>query len=90
MIKAIIQNGFVVPRAPLPADWREGTEVEVEKAFEQGATENGMYPTDAWMNEVEAIAAEGNPADDARLEAGIQETRRREKELAQRRLESAP
>jgi hypothetical protein len=31
MVKAVVKNGVIVPRDPLPADWREGTEVEVEK-----------------------------------------------------------
>jgi hypothetical protein len=34
------------------------------------------------MDEVEAIARQGNPEDDKRLIAAIQESRRREKELA--------
>jgi hypothetical protein len=29
MIKAVITNGVIVPRDPLPEDWREGTEVAV-------------------------------------------------------------
>jgi hypothetical protein len=36
MIKAIIINGVIVPRDPLPDDWHEGTEVAVE-----------LYPGDA-------------------------------------------
>ena len=32
MIKAVVKNGVVVPRDPLPQDWREGTEVDVEKS----------------------------------------------------------
>jgi hypothetical protein len=84
MIKAIVKNGVVVPRDPLPPDWQEGTEVDVEKS--NRAVENGVHPTDAWMNEVESIAAQGDPADDLRLEAAVQDVRRREKELAGKRL----
>ena len=86
MIKAIVKNGVVVPRDPLPADWHEGTEVEVERTPSNGAGESGVHPTDAWMDEVERCAALQDPADDLRLEAAIQDVRRREKELARNRL----
>jgi len=85
MIKAIVKNGVVVPRDPLPLDWQEGTEVDVEKST-NGTCEHGTHPTDEWMNEVEAIARQGDPADDLRLEAAIQDVRRREKELARKRM----
>lgn len=84
MIKAIVKNGVVVPRDPLPSDWQEGTEVEVERS--NGAPENGVHPTDAWMNEVESIARQGNPADDLRLDSATQDVHRREKDLARKRL----
>ncbi len=90
MIKAVVKNGVVVPRDPLPADWREGTEVEVEKSPTAAGSANGIHPTDAWMDEVEAIAAQGDPADDLRLEAAIQAVRRREKELARQKRGLAP
>ena len=59
MVKDVVQNGVIVPRTPLPADWQEGTEVEVEKTAPNGAVENGVHPTDAWMDEVDAIDAVG-------------------------------
>jgi hypothetical protein len=31
MIKAVIHDGLIVPRDPLPQDWPEGTEVAVDK-----------------------------------------------------------
>jgi hypothetical protein len=89
MIKAVVKNGLVVPCDPLPADWQEGAEVEVERVVSSGAGENGIDPTDAWMDEVEAVAAQGDPADDLRLEVAIQDVCRREKELARKRLELA-
>jgi hypothetical protein len=86
LIKAIVKNGLVVPRDPLPPDWQEGTEVEVEKSSNGADAKDAAHPTDVWMDEVEAIAALGDPADDLRLEAAIQEVRRREKELARKKL----
>ncbi len=86
MIKAIVTKGVLLPRDPLPEDWEEGTEVAVEKLAANTAFAKDIHPADAWMNEVEAIARQGNQEDDARLDAAIQQIRRREKELARMKL----
>jgi hypothetical protein len=86
MIKAVITKGVIVPRDPLPEDWREGTEVAVEKFPGGTAVQENIHPTDVWMDEVETIALQGDREDDQRLEAALQETRRREKELARKKL----
>ena len=86
MVKAIVKSGTIVPRSPLPADWRDGTEVEIERSLAQPDAENGTYPTDAWMDEVESLAALGDPADDDRLEAALTKIHEREKEFTRRRL----
>jgi hypothetical protein len=51
---------------------------------------NGVHPTDAWMDEVEAIAAQGNPEDDQRLNAAIQAIRQQQKDLARKKLGLEP
>ncbi len=66
---------------------------EAETPGEAAATErcaNGVDPTDAWMDEVEAIAAQGNPEDDLRLEAAIQAIRQQQKEAALKKLGREP
>ncbi len=83
MIKAVVKGGMLVPRDPLPADWQDGTEVQVERTLAKMA---GNHPTDTWMDEVEAVAAKGDPVDDLRLEAAIQDVRQREKDLARQKL----
>ena len=76
MIKAVLINGVIVPRDPLPEDWQEGTEVVVEKlkSADPIATPNAA---DIWMDEVEAIARQGNQEDDERLAMAIQAIRSR-------------
>jgi hypothetical protein len=86
VIKAVVTKGVIVPRDPLPEDWQEGTEVAIEKFDNDAACDNFVHPTDAWMDEVEAVALLGNREDDERLDAAIQEIRRREKELARKKL----
>jgi hypothetical protein len=90
MIKAVVTNGVIVPRVPMPDDWQEGTEVTVEKLTEGALADKDVSRADAWMNEVETTARQGNPADDRRLEAAVEEIRGREKELARKRLGLVP
>jgi hypothetical protein len=90
MIKGVVTNGMIVPRDPLPEDWQDGTEVAVDKYFSDTAVDKDIHPTDSWMDEVEAIARQGDPEDDKRLNGVIQEVRRREKELARRKLDLDP
>jgi len=85
MIKAVVTNGVIVPRDPLPENWREGTEVTVEE-FAGPTPAGDTHPTDAWMDEVEAIAQQGDREDDQRLDAALREIRHRERELAHKKL----
>jgi hypothetical protein len=89
MIKAIISNGVIVPRDPLPDDWHEGTEVAVER-FPESTPANDNPVTDVWMDEVEALASQGDPREDQRLESALQEIQRREKDRARNRLGLEP
>ena len=82
VIKAVVKDGVVVPREPLPEGWGEGTEVEIEKAASTCAAADGIHPGDAWMDEVERNAAQQDPADDLRLQHAIDEERLVAKELA--------
>jgi hypothetical protein len=84
MVRAVVQNGVIVPHDPLPRDWQEGTEVEVEKSAKNLPASNGVHPADVWMDEVERCATQQNPDDDLRLQRAIDEERRLAKELARR------
>ena len=82
MVKATVKHGVFVPSDPLPHDWREGTEVQVEKPPSETGAVNGVHPADAWMDAVERCAADQDPADDLRLEHALDEERRIAKEFA--------
>jgi hypothetical protein len=81
-MKAIVMNGSIQPQEPLPADWSEGTELEIEKIF----TPLTGDALDQWYADMEAIASEGDPEDDERLRRAIQENHDREKEAARIQL----
>ena len=72
MVKAVVRNGLIVPRHPLPQDWTEGTEVEVDKAPSPLESSDEL---DRWFAELEALAAQGDPEDDRRLDEAIREIR---------------
>ena len=82
MIKARVKNGVVVPCDPLPADWQEGTEVEVARLT---APVVQVEEIDRWLAELEAIAAQGDPEDDRRLDAALAQHRHEQKELARKK-----
>jgi capsid protein len=80
-MKAVLKNGLIHPQEPLPDDWSEGMEVDVEKAFKHLEGD----ALEQWFAELEAIAARGDPEEDVRLEAILRENHQFEKELAQKK-----
>jgi len=86
MVKAIVKGGAIIPQAPLPVDWADGTELDVEKSLDV----NRVQDVDAWMDELEAHARQGDPADDLRLEEALRDIHEGEKEMTRRRLGIKP
>jgi hypothetical protein len=82
-MKAILKNGMIHPKEPVPADWSEGTELEVEKAGCVGAGATGDE-LDRWHGELEDACSQMDPEDDRILKEAILEVRRAEKALARK------
>jgi hypothetical protein len=82
-MKAVVKNGLFVPREPLPGDWPEGTEVEVHKL---GQAADSTDVLDRWYADLEAIAAQGDPEDDRRLEEALRKIRQQAKEQGARQV----
>jgi hypothetical protein len=78
MTKAILKDGVFRPIGPLPADWQDGTEVELARTN----SSNPESKTDDWMDEVERAVAEIDPEDAQILQDAISENRAEAKELA--------
>jgi hypothetical protein len=77
----------------LPADWKEGQELEVQKV-----QEDSLQDLDQWYEELEAMVTENDPADiaeleatlqeaDARLQAALEERHREAKQVMRRRAD---
>lgn len=82
-MKAVLKNGVIYPKEPVPTDWIDGTELEVQKAAAR--TVNGAVDDlDRWYVELEAACAQTDSEDDRILKAAVLEVRRQEKERARR------
>lgn len=79
-MKAIVKDGVFVPQEPLPEDWAEGTELEVEKVPNDADKE----AIEKWYAELEASCSQRDPEDDRILKEAIREIRMEGKERAQK------
>ncbi len=80
MLKAVLKNGAIVPLDPVPPDWEEGTNLEVEKV-------NGTASdVDAWAKLMDRLCADSTEEEEARMEAAIKEHRRQAKAQMRREM----
>jgi hypothetical protein len=77
MVKAVLKNGTIQPLEPLPANWVEGSELEVEEARRPDSPEEA----DRWYQQLEALVAPTNPQDIEIIEATLAEADRQAKAL---------
>jgi hypothetical protein len=82
MLKAVVKNGVIHPVEPLPSDWTEGVELEIQK------TTNTLPPKsrDDWLTEMNALCADSTPEQEAGLDAALAELMLASKELARSRM----
>lgn len=62
MPRAVLKNGVITPLEPLPPEWADGRELRVESA-----DEDEDQDIDAWFAELQAMVAQNDPADLARV-----------------------
>jgi hypothetical protein len=79
MPKAVLKNGVIYPLELLPAEWRDGQELDVRESTLDAAE------ADAWFARMEALVADMTPEEDACLQAAVEDVRRQAKELARRK-----
>jgi hypothetical protein len=83
MPRAVLKKGAIHLVEPLPPEWRDGTELRVEKPSED-ANGSTAQTADQWMDEVEALAAKTPRREDGKLVAAIGQLRQEAKELARK------
>jgi hypothetical protein len=85
-MKAVLMNGVIQPKEPIPQEWPNGVELEVDRAdFSTNGT--AAEEIDRWYEELEAACSQMDPADDRILKDAVLEVRRQEKELARKQAE---
>jgi len=86
MPKAILKNGNIYPLEPLPTDWREGQELDVEPSQTRPDAGLSAEEIDRDFQELDALCALGDPAEDERLSQAIEEAHRQAKEQVRRQM----
>jgi hypothetical protein len=85
MIKAVYRDGRVELVDPVPADWKEGLELEVGLA--EGQPPAGAESFEEWQADMAAATAGLTEEDHDRLMRAIEEHERESKELGRREME---
>jgi len=83
MVKAIVSRGEIRPLEPLPADWREGQTLQVEKADE---SEMPVEEIDRDFAVLANLCSESEPANEDQLDRALHEARREAKEQVRRHM----
>ena len=81
MVKAVVSCGEIRPLEPLPADWREGQPLRIEKAE---YSENSVEEIDRDSAVLASLCSESEPANEDQLDRALHEARRQAKEQVRR------
>ena len=74
MIRAVVQNGSLLPLDPIPAEWADGRELDVEVKPGQAVED-----WNEWNRELNELVAQIDPSDFAIVQAELAENDRLEK-----------
>ena len=81
MVKAVVSCGEIRPLEPLPADWREGQPLRIEKA---DYSEMSVEEIDRDFAVLASLCSESEPANEDQLDRALHEARRQAKEQVRR------
>ena len=77
MPRAILKDGLIHPLEPLPPEWQDGKELLVELIEVEDDSPEAI---EQWARELDALCADVDPDDWAKMQAAIDEHRREAKE----------
>jgi hypothetical protein len=83
MPKAVLHNGVIQPVEPLPADWKEGQELRVDKVEEADLSADEI---DRDFAELERLCSRGDAADDDKVARILHEAHEQAKEQVRRSM----
>ena len=78
MLKAILKKGVIVPVEPVPAEWEEGTSLQIEKA------DLAALDINAWAGLMDRLCAASSVEEEEKMLAAIDEQRRQAKAQTRR------
>ena len=82
MPRAVLKNGVICPLEPLPAEWEDGRELRVESAIDDDEDRD----IDTWYQELQAMVAQNDPDDLARVEQAIRVADEQAKALVRKQM----
>jgi len=82
MPEAVLKNGVICPLEPLPPEWADRLELRVEAATEDDEDQD----LDAWYHELQALFAQNDPSDWARVEETIRAADEQAKALVRKQM----
>jgi hypothetical protein len=80
MLKAILKKGAIVPLQPVPAEWEEGTALEIEKV------DTAAMDIDAWAGLMDRLCADSPLEEEEKMQAAIDEQHRQAKAQTRREM----
>lgn len=83
MPRAVLREGMIYPLDPLPPDWVDGLELQVEVAEE---LQDSPEEIDRRFEKLEELVAQIDPEDHRRLEAALAEADAQAKEYVRREM----
>ena len=83
MLKAVVSCGEIRPLEPLPADWREGQALRIEKA---DYSEMPAEEIDRDFAVLASLCSESEPADEDQLQQALDDARGQAKEQVRRHM----
>ena len=84
MIRGVIRSGQVHLLEPVPEDWSEGREIRVEADAAGSIPDPEEFQT--WVAELDRLAAQLDPEDEARIARAISEHRAEAKAAMRREM----
>ena len=85
MIRAVVQNGSLLPLDPIPVEWADGRELDVDVKLGPAVED-----WNEWNRELNELVAQIDPSDFAIVQAELVENDRLEKERMHQEMERLP
>jgi hypothetical protein len=81
MPKAVLKNGVICPLEPLPPEWVDGQELRVD-----AVVDDEDQDLDTWYQELQALVAQNDPEDCARVEQALRDADEQAKALVRKQM----